>query len=60
MHWNEEDEKLDFEWKEEDEEEISGESSSLSRINPVATVVFLVLLALGAIYFLLRVLQALD
>ena len=60
MPWFEEEEEEDeFEWKDEDEEEIpAGAGSSLSRINRVATVVFLGLLVLGAIYVLLRLVAA--
>lgn len=59
MHWNEEEE-ADFEWKDEDEEEIrDGAGSTLSRINRVATIVFLGLLVLGAVYTILRLVEAL-
>ncbi len=59
MHWNEDDEEGDFEWKEEDEEEIpAGKGSSLAGINRVATIVFLSLLGLGAVYFVIRMFNA--
>lgn len=57
MNWD--DDENEFEWKEEDEEEIpEGEGSTLSRINRVATVVFLGLLALGAVYLVTRLVKA--
>lgn len=59
MDWNEEDDELSFEWKEEDEEEIPGESSTLSRIHRVAVVIFLGLIGLGVVYFVLRLITAL-
>jgi hypothetical protein len=60
MDWEEDDDEQDFEWKEEDEEEIPGEGSTLSRINRVATVIFLGLIALGVIYFVIRLVAALS
>lgn len=59
MQWEDEDDELDFEWKDEDEEEIPGESSTLSSINRVACVAFLGLIALGVVYVIIRLLNAL-
>jgi hypothetical protein len=50
MHWSEDDDEQEFEWKDEDEEEVPGEGSALTRINRVATIVFLGLLGLGTVY----------
>lgn|SRR5690625_2519989 len=58
MSWIDEDEDFDFEWKDEDEDEVEGDRVSLSHIRVVATVVFLVLLILGALYFVLRLANA--
>ncbi len=60
MHWTEEDDEQDFEWKDEDEDEIPGEGSALTRISWVATVVFLGLILLGVIYVVVRLFGALG
>jgi len=58
MSWFEEDEELDFEWKDEDEDEVEGDRVTLSHIRGIAIVVFLVLLLLGGLYFVLRLVSA--
>jgi hypothetical protein len=59
MAWR--DEEDEFEWKDEDEEEVPpGAGTSLSRINRVATVVFLALLGLGAVLVVIRLVKALG
>ncbi len=60
MQRDHDDEELDFEWKDEDEDEIAGESSNLAKINPLARAVFLLLLGIGFVYFVLRVIGALT
>jgi hypothetical protein len=57
MAWRDDDD--EFEWKDEDEEEVPAEAgSSLSRINRVATVVFLAILGLGAVTVVMRLVKA--
>lgn len=61
MNWEQEDEELDFEWKDEEEEEISGASGkTLSQLHPVASAVMLGLVALFVISLLVRVVLALT
>jgi hypothetical protein len=56
MNWKDEEEELDFEWREEEEAEEeapSGTGRALSRLHPVAAVVLLLLVTLffGSLVF---------
>lgn len=55
MQWDEEEDELDFEWREEEEKEVpEGKGNALSRLNRLASIIFLTLLALFGLFGLLR------